>query len=199
MTPLWILALLLVNPIVNNDAAAHVASFPPPGPSTSHISNVSALVFTSPSSNSTQDEKFSCFHQGPTSRSISWAACTPIFTWLLRCPDAFERHVYKGPGLQTIYLSLPPCQIILGSRTSGTEIKISKQEIVSYARNLLNACRSRNAGGIWHVSEKWYVAIRGGAPSAARIRGLWPSRCQVRSGLNGIDHAGALDRKHYTM
>lgn len=171
MTPLWILVLFLVNPIVSNNGAAHVAALPPPGPSTSHISNVSALVPTFPSSNNTQDVKFSCFNQGPRSRSVSWATCTPIFNWILRSPDAFERHVYKGSALQPVYLSLPPCQIILGSRTSGTEIKISKQEIVSYARNLLDACRSRNAGGIWHVSEKWYIAIRGGAPSAARVPG----------------------------
>ncbi len=167
MTPLYLLALLLAHPIVSNN----VAALPPPGPSTSHVSSISALASTSPSSNNTLDEKFSCFPQGPQSRSVSWATCTPILTWILRFPDAFEKHIYKGSALQPIYLSPLPCQIILGTRTSGNEIKISKQEIVSYARSLLDACRSRNAGGIWHVSEKWYVAIKGGAPGAAGVPG----------------------------
>jgi len=168
MTPLWLLASLFAKHIVSN-----VAALPPPRPSTSYVSSISALVSTSPPNNNTLDEKFSCFPAGPQSRPISWATCTPILTWILRFPDAYEKHIYKGSALQPIYLSPPPCQIILGTRISaGTAIKISKQEIVSYARNLLDACRSRNAGGIWHVSEKWYIAIKGGVPDAAQVPGV---------------------------
>ena len=74
----------------------------------------------------------------------------------------------------------------LGTRASGSEINISKQQIVSYGRDLLTACRPQDGGGLWNVGPKWYVAIRGATSAAPSASGLWEGGNETWVGLEGV-------------
>lgn len=109
----------------------------------------------------TPESKHTCFDTAEYPR-VTFADCSATLDILLRTPGSFVPHHYKGTTTKPAYLTRGACSIILGTRRTGTEIELSIQQIVSFVRDVLTACRKYMRGGISYVSPTWYVALRGG-------------------------------------
>ena len=109
---------------------------------------------------STPKSAFSCFDTAEFPH-VTFADCSATLNTLLRKPGSFVTHHYEGTTTKPAYLTKGACTIILGTRRSGTEIDLSIQQIVSFVRDILTACRNDMRGGIRHVDSTWYVALRG--------------------------------------
>ena len=131
-------------------------------------SNTSTTPF-----NKTIEAYFSCFPRSHRDPPVTWVTCQPTLDHILRQPDAFEEHVYGETTGKPIHFSGPPCMVMLGSWISDAEITISKQQVVNYARYILDACRPINGGGFWNVNSRWYVAVKGADPDLSNASGLW--------------------------
>lgn len=116
------------------------------------------------STSETGNHQYTCFntHDFPL---VSFTQCRTTFDALLRTPGAWVPHHYQGITIKPAYLSHGPCTIMFGTRKSGTEIDLSIQQTVSFARDILTACRSDRRGGINYINPTWYVAVRGGKAS----------------------------------